>query len=504
VVMARPQPFACTRTASGARFTRLLLPVLLFAGCEVGPDYVPPVLGTDEVPDQFSSIDDPAFIPGETDLTEWWKVFENPQLDSLIQRAAEGNKDLKLAVARVAEARARLGFAKAGKSPSVSIGGGAGLANDYQTGFETRTRYGVGADVSWEIDVFGRIAREIEASTADFQATEEDQRDVQVALFAEVARAYLAVRALQTQLGAAQRNLESQREILALTEARFAAGLSSRLDVAQAEGVLAMSESNVPPLRINLAREINTLGVLLGQNPQALHEELAEPQPLPVPPLKVAIGIPGDLLRQRPDIRAAERRLAAETARVGIATADLYPQFGINASLGVQASGGDSLFDAASRSLALGPSMRWNVFDGGRVRSQIAVADARVEQAVLLYEQAVLSAIEEVETSMTIFTEQRVRVDAVERAAAASREALELSTSLYKDGLIGFQDVLDSQRSVFAQESDVAASRGQAAQALVLLYRTLGGGWNPADVDKQAVDTQPAEKPGAEGDTDKN
>ena len=357
------------------------------------------------------------------------------------------------------------------------------------------------ADVSWELDVFGRISREVESATAEFEASEEDQRDVQVSLYAEVARAYLAVRALQTQLKAAQSNIESQQKILELTRARADAGLSSALDVKQAEGVLAASEAEVPGLRINLAREINTLGVLLGRNPTALLEELATPKPIPVPPVQVTVGVPGDLLRQRPDIRAAERRLAAQTARVGIATADLYPRFGINASLGMQQFGG-GIFNAANQAFALGPSMRWNVFDGGRVRSQIKVEDARVEQCLLLYDRAVLNAIEEVETAMTTFAEQRVRVEAIERAAAAAREALRLATGLYKDGLIGFQDVLDSQRQLFRQESAVAGARGVASQSLVLLYRALGGGWDPSKVEQPPA-TEPPSPPdvGAPGDS---
>jgi len=461
---------------------------LLLAACTVGPDYVPPE-PSDEIPGQFSSIKDPAFKPGKTDLVSWWTVFHDPQLDSLIKRAGEGNLDLAIAVSRVSEARARLGFSKAGRSPQVGFGGDVDRASSFQTGFETRTVSSVGANVSWELDVFGRVSRQIEAAEASFQASEEDQRDVQVALYAEVARAYLAVRGLQMQLQAANHNIESQKTIVNLTKARESAGLSSQLDVVQSEGVLAASESEVPGLRINLSREINTLGVLLGKNPTALHKELATPKPIPVPPVQVTVGVPGDLLRQRPDIRAAERKLAAQTAMVGVATADLYPQFGINASLGLQQLGG-GIFNAASNTFALGPSMRWNVFDGGRVRSQIKVESARVDQALLLYERAVLNALEEVETAMTTFVEQRVRVEAVERAATAARTALKLATGLYKDGLIGFQEVLDSQRQLFRQESAVATARGQASQSLVLLYRALGGGWDPSKVEQPPAATE--------------
>jgi len=477
------------------RALRLHLSALLLAACAVGPDYespeAPKLLG-----DAFSKIEDPAFRPGEADLVTWWTVFEDPQLNDLIRRAEKGNLDLAISISRVSEARARLGFSKAGRSPQIGFGGDVQQASSFQTGFQSRTVSSVSADVSWEFDVFGRISRQIEAATAAYEASEEDQRDVQVTLFAEVARAYLAVRGLQMQLQAAQNNIESQERIVELTRARFDAGLSSDLDVTQSEGVLASSRAQVPTLRINLAREINTLGVLLGQNPTSLHEELAQPKPIPAPPIQVTVGIPGDLLRQRPDIRAAERQLAAQTAEVGVATADLYPTFGINASLGLQGVG-NGIFDAANNSFALGPSMRWNVFDGGRIRSQIDVADARVDQALLLYERAVLNAIEEVETSMTTFVEQRVRVEAVELAAASARKALRLSTGLYKDGLIGFQDVLDSQRQLFVQESSVATARSQASQSLVMLYRALGGGWDPDKVDQPAAEQGEGEAAGA-------
>ncbi len=234
--------------------------------------------------------------------------------------------------------------------------------------------------------------------------------------------------------------------------------------------------------------------MLIGRNPTSLQQELAEPKPIPVPPTEITVGVPADLLRQRPDIRAAERRLAAQTARVGIATADLYPTFGIDGTLGFNDQFSNAgLFDAASRQFSLGPSMRWTVFDGGRMRAQIDVEDALVDQALLLYEQAVLSALEEVETSMTTFTEEGVRVGALERAATESAEALRLATILYKDGLIDYEQVLDVQRSVLGQETEVAAARGQAATSLVMLYRALGGGWDPAAVDAAAEADAPAE-----------
>ncbi len=483
-----------------------LLLALMPTACTVGPDYEGPPANSVQLPENFGSVDDPAFQIGTTDITQWWKVFGDPTLDGLIQRAATDNRDLRIALARVGEARARVGVVRAAGRPQVGIGGGVQASNNIFTGFETRSVASAGADASWELDVFGRIARQVEAATAEFQATDEDRHDVQVSLFAEVARAYLNIRSLQDQLQAAEKNLSSQGEIQRLTETRFADGLSSRLDVAQSTQVLSESESPVPPLRIGLATEINALAVLLGTNPQDLHTQLREPAPLPLPQVgQIIVGVPANLLRQRPDIRAAERRLAAQTARVGVAIADLYPSFSIDGTFGFQNFAGGNLFDPGSRNFTLGPSFRWQLLDGGRRDAQIEIADAQLEQSVLIYERTLLNALEEVESAMIAFTEQRVRVEALERNQQAADESLHLATKLYQQGLIGFQQVLDAQRSVFGASGSLAEARGLAAQNLVRLYKALGGGWDPdtdiAQLQPAAAmpdpDGQPTEEPAA-------
>ena len=464
---SRPSPVALTT-------------LLSLAACTVGPDYEGPPTDGVTVPENFGPVDDPAFQVGATDITQWWTVFGDPELEALIDRAASDNRDLRIALSRVGEARARVGSVRAAGRPQVGIGGGVQATNNFFTGFETRAVSSAGIDASWELDVFGRIARQVEAAEAQFEASDEDRRDVQVSLFAEVARAYLNVRSLQEQLEAAQENLTSQREIQRLTETRFVDGIASRLDVSQANQVLAESESLVPPLRIALATEINALAVLIGTNPQELHAELREPKPLPLPEVdQIIIGVPADLLRQRPDIRAAERRLAAQTALKGVAVADYYPSFSISGTLGFQNFGSGDLFDAGSRNFSLGPALRWQLFDGGRRDAQVEIADAQIEQAALIYERTLLSAMEEVESAMIAFTEQRVRVGALERSKAAADESLGLAVKLYEQGLVGFQQVLDSQRSAFAANGNLAEARGLATQNLVRLYKSLGGGWDP-------------------------
>lgn len=289
--------------------------LLATTGCKVGPDYQRPELAS--VPETFRAVDDPSLRPVPGDHRTWWIVFDDPTLNSLIQRAAEHNLDLRLAISRVNEARARTRIAESQRAPQLSLGGGYGGISNASTGFETRSNATLGIEASWELDVFGRIARQIEAADAIFQATEEDRRDVQVSLFAEVARAYLSVRSLQAQLDAASQNITSQQDILGLTRTRFRDGIASALEIAQASELLATSEAAVPSLRIDLSREINTIALLVGTHPDAVHAELSEPRPVPVPEVEVAVGVPADLIRQRPDIRAAERRLAAQSAQVG-------------------------------------------------------------------------------------------------------------------------------------------------------------------------------------------
>lgn len=445
-------------------------------GCKVGPDYEgPPEIA---MPETFAAIDDPAFVPGEADLRTWWEIFNDPMLNDVIAAASTDNLDLRIAIAKVVEARARVDIAESARSPLIALGGGSAIDSNAATGFDPRVQSSLSMQASWELDVFGRVARQIEAADATFGAVEEDRRDVQVSIFAEAANRYLSVRSLQFQIQTAERNLASQREILELTRIRFRDGIASRLDVVRAEQLLASSEAILPPLRIQLNRDINTIALLVGTHPQALPFDLRTPEPLPVPPAEVVLGIPAELLRQRPDIRAAERRLAAQTARVGVATSALYPQFSLGGSIGTSLS-------STPLSFSLGPSVRWTLFDGGGIRSQITVEDAILEQALLTYEQTVLRAIEEVETAMTTFIEQRIRLESVERSAASAREAFDLARGVYREGLIDLQDLLLVQTELLQAEAQVAEASGLASQNLVNLYKALGGGWDHDQIERE-------------------
>jgi NodT family efflux transporter outer membrane factor (OMF) lipoprotein len=459
-----------------------MLGLLLMAGCmAVGPDYRPPEVGISETWQQGG---DPALVPTRAVNRRWWAAFKDPLLDGLVAQVETNNLDVRQSIARVREARANLGVARGTWWPEANAEGSAirqrTSENGLNSGGGTETLYGAGLDASWELDLFGRIGRSVESARADYQASEEDRGDVLISMQAELARTYFDMRTFQARLAAAEGNISSQQQVLKLTQSRFKNGLATGLDVAQAEQVLAASQAEVPPLRVGLTQAINTLAVLLGQTPGSLPEELGRPAPIPVPPPRVAIGVPADLLRQRPDIRRAERQLAAQTARIGVATADLYPRLSLSGTFAFEAIDAGDLLQGGSKAFGFGPTLRWLLFDGGRVRAQIAVEDARTEQALLAYEQTVLNALNEVENTLSQYLNQRTRQAALDRSVQAAQRALRLATRLYRDGLVDFQNVLDAQRALFDNENQQAAARGNTSIFLVQLYKALGGGWDPA------------------------
>jgi multidrug efflux system outer membrane protein len=474
----------------------IFLGSLLFCGCLVGPDYTPPEV---KVPDEWRLPESALLVPGETDIRTWWDVFQDPMLTELINEAGTSNLDLKVAVARVKEARARLGVARGELLPSVDTSGSATRnrtsENSATPGGVTYDSYTGSLDASWEIDLFGKIRRSVEAAEADYQATEEDRIGVMVTLYAEMASNYLQVRTTQTRLAASIKNIKSQKEVLDLTKTLFKNGLATGLDVSQAERVLASSEAELPPLYNSLNQSINAVALLLAKPPGAVEDRLSKAKPIPTIPAQVAVGVPVDIMRQRPDVRSAERQLAAATARIGQATADLYPSFSIAGSLGLASMETSSFFSGGSRFYSFGPSFNWNLFAGGRIRAQIKVQDALTEQALLTYEQTVLNALNEVDNAATAFFQQRRRVFALMRTVKAARRTVELSVKLYKEGLTDFQSVLDAQRSLFGVDNDLAQARGELVNNLVQLYKALGGGWKPSQASESPEKAKEEPKP---------
>jgi multidrug efflux system outer membrane protein len=363
--------------------------------------------------------------------------------------------------------------------PTLSLGPGANAGT--QIGRQ-RNLFQWGFDATWELDIFGGTRRAVEAAEADLGAAEESRRDVLVTLTSEVALNYVELRGAQCRLRIARENIDAQRDTLELTGQRYRAGFIGELDVAQATAQLATTQSQVPLLETAVRQAIYQLSVLVGEPPGTLLAELEPENPLPVAPPAVPLGMPSDLLRRRPDIRVAERQLAAATARIGQATADLFPKFNLTGSIGPQASDIRHILDANSLAWSVGPGVSWPIFDGGRIRANIAVQDARTQQALATYHKTVLTALQDVENALIAYGNERERYVALTSAEQANTLAVELSNDLYVRGLGAFLNVLDSQRALYASQDALVQSEIIAITDLISLYKALGGGWDaPTD-----------------------
>lgn len=475
----------------------LAAPLLLLSGCAVGPDHAPP-----NAPNQsaWPAPLEAGVSTEAADLRAWWSGFHDPILDSLIDRAFAGSLDLREAAARVKEARALRGLATADRLPAVDARGSGTLRRSSGNSFggpggppgEESDLYDAGFDASWELDLFGGVRRSIEAADADAAAAVESQRDARVVLAAEVARNYILYRSAQARLGIARQNVQAQQETLDLSSDRFNAGIASELDVARARAQLETTRSRLPTLQASLRAAAFRLDVLLGLMPGALAPELEAGAAVPPTPAAIPIGLPAELVRRRPDIRRAERALAAATARVGVATADLYPRFTLDGSFGFESGQFGTLFRAGSRTWAAGPlAVRWPVFDGGRIRSNIRASEARQEQALVAYERAVLAAYEEVANALVAYARVRERRDSLAQAVEADRRAVELASELWRRGLSDFLNVLDTQRVLFQLEDQLAESDAEVTTNLVALYKALGGGWDHPDAEAAGPDASP-------------
>lgn len=461
----------------------------ILAGCTVGPNYQAPQMAT---PPAFAegmqpATTQPATQPTEVgaDLTTWWTSFGDPTLDALVERAVEQNIDLRIAALRIIEARAVLGINRSFLFPALDGSGGYRFQRSSRnTGRAFSTDpdselWTAGFVASWEIDVFGGIRRSIEASEADFAAAVEDRRDVLVTLVSDVAGNYIQLRGAQRQLEILQRNLQTQEQTLELTRSRFRAGLTSDLDVARAETQTQGTKARIPTAEDQIRRSIRRLAVLLGLQPESLTSELMPQAPIPVAAYDLAVGLPSDLLRRRPDIRRAERQLAAATARIGVATSDLFPRFSLDGDFGWAAEEGKNLFDESAIGWSIGPAIRWQLLNFGRVTSNIEAAQARADQAIDVYELIVLRSLEETENAIGSYRREQERRESLKAAVSSSQRAVQLADQLYRQGLTSFQDVLDAQRVLLGAESELASSEQAVSANLVAVYRSLGGGWDP-------------------------
>jgi multidrug efflux system outer membrane protein len=469
------------------RFYRSILIILsacVWAGCAtVGPDYKAPET---TVPDQWHTQLEGGLLqgtpPAQT-LSRWWSVFNDPVLSDLIEQAIDANLDLKQARARIKEARAARGVSRADQFPSLtaSASGSRSRGSENTGSGQEGEIYDAGFDAAWELDLFGGIRRSVEAAQADLEASRESLHDTLVSLLAEVARNYVEVRTLQSRLAVAQANLSSQQETYDITRSKFEAGLSSELPLQQALYNLSSTRATIPTLRTSLEAAKNRLAVLVGRCPGQVHAQLAEQRPVPVTPTTAAAGIPADVLRRRPDIRQAERQLAAQTARIGVAVAEKYPRIQLTGTIGLQALATGDLFTAQSRTWQYGPGISWPIFKGGAIRSNIVVQTAKAEQALYTYRATVLSALEEVENNLSAYAEEQIRRTSLIAAKAAAQRAADLARDQYKAGLGDFSSVLEAQRSQLSFEDQLAQSEGAVTTNLISLYKSLGGGWTADD-----------------------
>jgi NodT family efflux transporter outer membrane factor (OMF) lipoprotein len=483
--------------ATFAHRVRRAAPLLaLLAGCAVGPNFVRPNLperaawaataqGT-----SGATADEPA-------LARWWSSFDDPVLTGLVERSSTTNLDLLQARARLREARARRGSAAADLAPMVT---GSGSATRTRSSAESSTGttvnlFQAGLDASWEIDLFGGTRRAAESASATEQAAVEDVRDMRVSLAAEVGLTYLDLRTTETRLALARQSLATLQETADLTRWRAEAGLTTQLDTEQARANLEAKRAAIPPLERDLVKDRNALAVLLGLQPGALEAELQAAHPVPSVARAVAVGVPADTLLRRPDVRRAERKLAAQTAQVGVAQAARFPALTLSGSIGLESLTAGGLLGSGAVTSSLGAGLLAPIFDAGKLARGVEVQEAIREQSLLTYRAAVLTALQEVEDALVTFDREQARRSALTAATDAARQAASLARDQYQAGLVAFTSVLDAERTHLTLQDSLATSEGEVGTTLLRLYKALGGGWSPGNGATAGATAASQEKP---------
>lgn len=455
-----------------------LAPAFMLAACAVGPDYQAP----ETQPARITALE-----AGDYDRTDfesaWWQQFDDPTLSQLVQQSLKENRELRVAFARLRAARAIRDDVGNDQMPVITsrASGEFGKAQQPPTSEERirQERYDLGLDMAWELDLFGRIERSIEASEAQSEAAEAELYQLQVSLIAELVDAYGNLRGAQLRERIARDNLKNQSQSRALTEQLRDAGIGSELDVLRADARLAATEASLPQLQADEARARHRIATLLGQRPEQLSVDLP-PRPLPVIAKALPIGDPAELLRRRPDVRVAERQLAAATANVGVATADLFPRVSLSGFLGFTAGRGSQLGAAAANAWGVAPTISWAAFDLGSVRARLRGAEADADGALASYEQQVLLALEESENAFSDYAKRQQRLVSLVRQVEASRAAAEQAAIRYREGTEDFLVLLDAERERLAAEDAQAQAEIELYRGIVAIYKALGGGWQPS------------------------
>jgi len=480
-------------------FIGLISLVLWLSGCAmVGPDYVKP---TPQEPDKWLESSDPKIESKEADFSEWWSVFNDPVLNDLVQAAYQQNLPLQIAGLRIYEARAQLGIAFGFQYPQTQQGLGSASLNQASKNAPNLaaadryfSAYDIGLDAAWELDVWGKFRRAVQASVAGLEASIADYDDILVSLTSEVARTFIVLRTSEERLEVARENVKIQKRSLEIAEVRFKAGAVTELDVTQARSLLRSTEATIPGFETDIRQAKNALAILLGKLPGDVDAMLGGPGLIPEVPAEVAVGIPAELLRRRPDIRFAERQLAAQSAQIGFAKADLFPHFSLFGTLGFQT--GDytdsrsnnskisDLFHKDSIAYSAGAGFNWDLFNYGRISNNVRVEDARFQELAVNYEDTVLRAAQEVEDAMVGFLNSQDAVTFLADAVKASKRSVDLSMIQYREGLTDYQRVLDTQRFLSDQQDQLVFTTGSVDLNLVAMYKALGGGWQLRKDDK--------------------
>ena len=451
---------------------------LAVSACAVGPDYQAPATE----PARLAAADG-VRVEHERFEALWWQQFDDATLNQLVQQSLKENRELRVAFARLKAARAIRDDVGNDQLPVITstASGEFGKAQQPPTSEQRirQERYDLGLNMAWELDLFGRIQRQIEASEADIGVAEAELQQLQVSLIAELVDAYGDLRGAQLREAIARENLQNQQESRALTVQLRDAGIGSELDVLRADGRLAATEASVPQLQATEARARNRIATLLGQRPEQLSVDLS-PKPLPVIAKALPIGDPTELLRRRPDVRAAERQLAGATAQVGVATADLFPRVSLSGFLGFTAGRGSQIGAADARAWAVAPTISWAAFDLGSVRARLRGAEADAEGALANYEQRVLVALEESENAFSDYGKRQQRLVSLVRQSQATRAAAEQAAVRYREGTVDFLVLLDAERERLAAEDAQAQAEVELYRGIVAIYKALGGGWQPS------------------------
>jgi NodT family efflux transporter outer membrane factor (OMF) lipoprotein len=472
----------------------LIVLAILFSGCSmVGPDYVKP---TAPEPEKWLASNEPKFQTEETDFSDWWTVFSDPVLNDLVEAAYQQNLTLQIAGLRIYEARAELGIAYGFQYPQTQQALGEGSLNQRSKNAPNESssvldryyaNYELGMAAAWEVDIWGKFRRAVQTGVASLEASIADYDDFLVSLTGEVAGTYIFLRTSEERLVVARQNVAIQKRSFQIAADRFKHGAVTKLDVLQARALLRTTESSIPLLLTDIRQSKNALAVLLGKLPGEIDAMLGGLGSIPKPPAEVAVGIPAELLRRRPDIRVAERQLAAQSAQIGFAKADLFPHFSLFGTLGFQTasftdfrsnnSEFNDLFDKASFTYSTGASFNWDLLNYGRITNRVRVEDARFQELAVNYDDTVIKAAQETEDAMVGFLRSQEAVILLADAVQASKGAVEISLKQYKLGEADYQRVLDTQRDLSRRQDDLVSTAGAVGQNLVGIYRALGGGW---------------------------